>query len=157
MGGATLPRAKVGEVMVVAADLVIEGDRSVREAAIKMDRMGCGCLFVAQESKVVGIVTEKDLVRRVLTGGADPGRIRVADIMSYPIISVEPDTSVDDALQIMAGNGLRRLPVIHEGRLLGVVTIDRLAVAMAGQRQLYEELLKAILEASKPPESSYIG
>jgi len=39
MGGATLPRAKVGEVMVVAADLVIEGDRSVREAAIKMDRM----------------------------------------------------------------------------------------------------------------------
>ncbi len=154
--GTGLPRAKVKDVMVVA-DLIIEGDRTVREAAIKMDRMGCGCLFVIVENKVVGIVTEKDLVRRVLTGGAEPGSVRVVDIMSYPIISVGPETTVDEALQIMASNGLRRLPVIDEGRLVGVVTLDKLAVVIAGQRQLYEEWLKMILEASKPPESNYIG
>jgi predicted transcriptional regulator len=57
----------------------------------------------------------------------------------------------------MASNGLRRLPVIHNDRLVGVVTIDRLAYAQAAQQQMYEEWFKLILEASKPPESSYIG
>jgi CBS domain-containing protein len=57
----------------------------------------------------------------------------------------------------MASNGLRRLPVIHNDRLVGVVTIDRLAYALAAQQQAMEEWLKLILEASKPPESSYIG
>jgi predicted transcriptional regulator len=57
----------------------------------------------------------------------------------------------------MASNGLRRLPVIHNDRLVGVVTIDRLAYALAAQQQMYEKWFRLLLEAAKPPESSYIG
>ena len=77
--------------------------------------------------------------------------------MSYPVIAVSPETPADEALKIMAVNGLRRLPVIYEGRLVGVVTVDRIAYALASQQQAFEEMLKLLLEASKPPESSYIG
>jgi CBS domain-containing protein len=154
--GNLLPKAKVADILS-AADITIEAGRNVREAAIQMDRTGCGCLIVLQEGRVVGIVTEKDLVRRALSLNTDPAKVKISEIMSYPVIAVSPETHADEALKIMASNGLRRLPVIHNDRLVGVVTIDRLAYALAAQQQAMEEWLKLILEVSKPPESSYIG
>jgi CBS domain-containing protein len=156
LSGYPLPKAKVADIMTTA-DITIEAGRTVREAAIQMDRTGCGCLIVLQEGRVVGIVTEKDLVRRALSLNTDPAKVKISEIMSYPVIAVSPETHADEALKIMASNGLRRLPVIHNDRLEGVVTIDRLAYALAAQQQAMEEWLKLILEVSKPPESSYIG
>jgi len=154
--GNPLPRAKVADIMTTA-EITIQDDRTVREAAIRMDRTGCGCLIILHENRVVGIVTEKDLVRRALALNTDPAKVKISEIMSYPVIAVSPETPADEALKIMAVNGLRRLPVIYEGRLVGVVTVDRIAYALASQQQAFEEMLKLLLEASKPPESSYIG
>ncbi len=151
-----LQKAKVADIMI-GADITIEGSRTVREAAIQMDRTGCGCLIVLEENRVAGIVSEKDLVRRVLAVTLDPAKVKISEIMSYPVIAVSPETTAEEALRVMAVNGLRRLPVIHEGRLVGVVTVDRVAYALAVQQKAYEEWLKFLLEASKPPESSYIG
>ncbi len=154
--GNPLKKAKVADIMI-GADITIEGNRTVREAAIQMDRTGCGCLIVLEENRVVGIVSEKDLVRRVLALTSDPAKVKISEIMSYPVIAVSPETPAEEALRIMAVNGLRRLPVIHNDRLVGVVTVDRVAYALAAQQQAVEEWLKLLLEASKPPESSYIG
>ncbi len=151
-----LLKAKVADIMI-GADITIEGSRTVREAAIQMDRTGCGCLIVLEENRVAGIVTEKDLVRRVLALTSDPAKVKISEIMSYPVIAVSPETPAEEALRIMAVNGLRRLPVTHNDRLVGVVTVDRVAYALAAQQQAVEEWFELILEASKPPESSYIG
>ena len=154
--GNPLPKAKVADIMS-AVNITIEAGRTVQEAAIQMDRTGCGCLIVLQEARVVGIVTEKDLVRRALALNTDPAKVKLSEIMSYPVIAVSPETHAEEALKIMASNRLRRLPVIHNDRLVGVVTIDRLAYALAAQQQMYEEWFRLLLEAAKPPESSYIG
>jgi predicted transcriptional regulator len=137
-------------------NIMIDSERTVREAAIMMDRMNVGCLLVTKEDKIIGIVTERDLVRRVLATGIDHTSIKVKEIMSYPVIAIEPDSSLIDAVKLMASHGFRRLPVIEkDGRLVGIVTINELAEALAETRELCRELLEMMMKATKPPESMY--
>ncbi|MEM2550161.1 MAG: CBS domain-containing protein, partial [Nitrososphaerota archaeon] len=139
-----------------AVNIMIDSERTIREAAIMMDRMNVGCLLVTRDNKIIGIVTERDLVRRVLATGIDHTTIKVSEIMSYPVIAIEPDSSLIDAVKLMASYGFRRLPVIEKGgKLIGIVTINELAEALAATRDVCKELLQMMLKATKPPESMY--
>ena len=146
---------KVGS-LARRVDIMIDSERTIREAAIMMDRMNVGCLLVTSENKIVGIVTERDLVRRVLATGINHTSIKVKEIMSYPVIAIEPDSSLIDAVKLMASYGFRRLPVIEkEGKLVGIVTINELAEVLVETRELCRELLEMMMKATKPPESMY--
>jgi len=146
---------KVGS-LAKRVDIMIDSERTIREAAIMMDRMNVGCLLVTKEDKIVGILTERDLVRRVLATGIDHTSIKVKEIMSYPVIAIEPDSSLIEAVRLMASYGFRRLPVIEKGgKLIGIVTINELAEALVETRELCRELLEMMMRATKPPESMY--
>jgi len=146
---------KVGS-LARRVDIMIDSERTIREAAIMMDRMNVGCLLVTSENKIVGIVTERDLVRRVLATGINHTSIKVKEIMSYPVIAIDPDSSLIDAVKLMASYGFRRLPVIEkDGKLVGIVTINELAEALVETRELCRELLEMMMKATKPPESMY--
>lgn len=146
---------KVGE-LAKRVNIMIDSERTIREAAIMMDRMNVGCLLVTRGDKIVGIVTERDLVRRVLATGIDHSAIKVSEIMSYPVIAIEPDSGLIDAVKLMASYGFRRLPVIEKsGKLVGIVTINELAEALAESREICRELLEMMMKATKPPESMY--
>jgi CBS domain-containing protein len=114
-----------------------EGDSI--DDVIKMMLLGnlSGFPVVNDESKVVGIVSERDfigLVANIITGK------RVADFMSRDVVSVRPDTKVEDAARVMISNDFRRLPIVHEGVMTGVVTTSDI-INYLGSGEVFEKLV----------------
>jgi len=108
---------------------------SIREAAEDMKRMHRGCLVVIDEGKLVGILTERDLVQKVLATGRNPNEIPVSKIMSEPVITVSPGTSLSDAARKMIAHGVRRLPVVEGSKVVGMLTVSDFAKYMSLQNR----------------------
>tara|TARA_Y100000310_G_scaffold304212_1_gene343141 strand:+ start:815 stop:1231 length:417 start_codon:yes stop_codon:yes gene_type:complete len=104
--------------------VVVTGEHSVFYAAKRMaDLDTSSTIIVGPGMKPIGIITEKDLVKRVIVRSIDPKRVSVAEIMTSPIKTVLPNTSIFYAHQLMHENNFRRLPVVNtEGKLLGLVS-----------------------------------
>ncbi|MDT7859717.1 MAG: CBS domain-containing protein [Candidatus Calditenuis sp.] len=148
-GEGEIPKIKVRDVMIPAIN-VIEAERTVREACIMMDRLGVGSLLVEREGKLVGIVTERDFVVRVLATGLDHTKTKVGDVMSYPVIAVSPDSPIEEAVALMLSHGFRRLPVVDlEGKLLGMVTLSEAAKALLAYQKAVTEVLEVLIKAVK--------
>ncbi|TFG48863.1 MAG: CBS domain-containing protein [Candidatus Brocadiia bacterium] len=99
----------------------VDVDEDVAVAAKRMSDRNISCVIVTSDGKVTGILTEKDFVNTITTRH-DFERVKVRDLMSCPVISVSPDTSVLDAGNVAETNGIKRLPVVEDGRLVGIVT-----------------------------------
>jgi CBS domain-containing protein len=97
-----------------ASEPVVDAARLMREQHV-------GSLPVTDNKELVGIITDRDITTRVVAEAADPNMISVGDVYSRDLISVEPDQDLDEALQLMARHQVRRLPVIENGSLVGIV------------------------------------
>jgi len=106
---------RVYEIMNKA--VVVEGGMSLKKAAQVMSSRNIGSLIVLNKNKVVGIVTERDILKNV---GKMSGK--VSSIMSKSVITVDEDESIDNAALIMAEHKIKRLPVLSGGKLVGVVS-----------------------------------
>jgi len=94
---------------------------SVHDAACVMTRANCGSVLVMEPpDKMLGILTERDLMTRVLARGLDPLRTTVREVMTAKPICVQPELRVSEAVLIMLERGFRHLPVVRDGRILGV-------------------------------------
>jgi CBS domain-containing protein len=98
-----------------------ETSRTVVEAAELMTRENVGSLPVVEDGDVVGIVTDRDLVVHVVARGLDPNRVSVADVYTERPVVATPDEPLDQALHRMAEAKVRRLPVVSDGRLVGML------------------------------------
>lgn len=122
---------------IMARDPIsLPSDASVLDAARRMRDDDIGDVMVADVDNLLGIVTDRDLVVRVLAEGRDPARTPLAEVFSGELLSVEPEADVDEAARLMRENAVRRLPVVESGRLVGVVTIGDLAVEEDGRSAL---------------------
>jgi CBS domain-containing protein len=108
----------------------IAADRTITEAADEMDRLAVGALVVVESGRPVGIVTDRDLVVRAMARRADPGA-RIDSVMSTELITLSPDADLHDALRIFDRHAIRRLPLVADDELVGVVTMDDLVVDAA--------------------------
>lgn len=99
---------------------------SIATAAEKMVSNNIGAIIIISGGVPAGIVTERDMVEKVIRARKDPSKTRTQDVMSSPLISIESDKSVADALQLMRGKKIRRLAVTRKGTLIGIVTERRL-------------------------------
>jgi CBS domain-containing protein len=97
-------------------------DDSVTAAAKAMQKSGSTEALVAKQGAPVGIVTERDILYKVVAAGSDPSRTKVKDVMSSPVQTVEAGSKVSEAIAKMSKLGLRRLGVTKEGKLVGLVT-----------------------------------
>jgi CBS domain-containing protein len=113
---------KVEDVMVEKVISVSE-KATVKKAAELMDQHEIGCLIVMKNGKPIGIVTETDMVKRVILGSVDPEKTKVWIIMSKPLIVVDPQMNLDEASQIMRKRKIKKLPVLEKKRLVGLVTM----------------------------------
>lgn len=136
--------------------LTIDSSKNVRECARLMLKKDVGSVIVTHNNVVVGIVTERDLVRKVLADDVDPSKILVSDVMSSPLITVDPDSDVKEAARLMSVYGVRRVVVVNrEGGLVGILTATDLALMLAKKNELKDETLNAIARVSTATESPY--
>ncbi len=103
--------------------ITVDSEVDVVKAANKMFSANVGSLIVIHNDQPTGIITERDLVGKIVARAADPRGVKVGDVMSSPLITVLPDVSLSDAAIKMLKSGVKRLPVIsNEGKLLGIIT-----------------------------------
>lgn len=113
--------------------------QTVREAAMAMRRHGCGGLVVTQDGQpgtpAVGIITERDVLHKVVALNLDPDKVQVREVMTADMVCCTPDTSIDEARQICMQQRIRRLPIIGQhGQVVGMVSLGDLnAWALSGQ------------------------
>jgi CBS domain-containing protein len=113
-------KATVREAMT-SSPTTVESDANILEAAKKMTSENVGSLPVVQNGELVGIVTDRDLVTNVLAKDLDPSKVAVADVSSRNPVVATPDEPLDSALQRMASEQVRRLPVVEGGQLVGIL------------------------------------
>jgi len=117
---------KVEDVMVKDV-ITISYRTSVKRAAQVMNKHEIGCLIVVKGRKAVGIVTERDMLKRVVAKAANPQKTKVEEIMSHPLIVVEPDMDLEDAVKLMFEMKIKKLPVVEKGKLVGLISITDIA------------------------------
>lgn len=106
--------------------VVVGPGESVREAARRMDQYSVGTLVVEEDEALLGILSDRDIAIRCVARDLDPDTDTVGDVMTSPVRSVEEATPIEDALALMAGAGVRRLPVVDvdDGRVIGILSVD---------------------------------
>jgi len=116
---------KLEDVMV--EDVITIGEKAtVREAVELMNKHEIGCLIVMKEGKPAGIVTERDMLKRILLQPKDPGKTKVVDIMSKPLVVGKPQMSIEDAVKLMFKRKIKKLPIAENDHLVGLVTLTDL-------------------------------
>jgi CBS domain-containing protein len=122
--------------------ITIDAQKTVLEAAKLMYQQGVGDLVIIEAKTPKGIVTERDLVRRVVAQKR-PLDIKVSDIMSTPLITIEEDASLREAARKMVKNQIRRLPVTKKDQLVGIIATSDFARHLS-KKTLTEEILEAM-------------
>ena len=106
--------------------VTVDADESVLSAANLMNDRGIGGLVVTEGDRVAGIFTELDILRRVVARRADPAITRVREVMTAPVATCRPDTTLAECRAFMTEKRIRHLPVVDEKGLCGIVTIGDL-------------------------------
>lgn len=107
----------------------IHADRTVRDAAVLMERSGVGSLAVLDDDRLVGLVTDRDLVRRALAPGLDP-EARIDGVMTMPVETIDAGLDVRDAIRAFREQDARRLAVLEDGRFVGILSVDDLVLGL---------------------------
>ncbi len=124
----------------------INASASVVEAARLMREEHIGSLPITDQEQLVGMITDRDITMRVVAEAADGMKSSVGDVSSRDLITVEPDNDLDKALQLMARHQVRRLPVVEDGRLVGIVAQADIALS---ENEKAGKLVEAISEPSE--------
>lgn len=117
---------KVRDLMVKKV-VTVEQDTSVYEAVKLLNKNRIGCLVVVYDDDIVGILTERDLLERVLEKCRNPKEIEISEIMTKTLVLGRPDMEVFEATRLMMKNKVKKLPIIKERRLVGIITVTDIA------------------------------
>lgn len=117
---------KVEDIMVKEV-MTIDENSTVKEAAEVMNKFEIGCLIAVKKGKAMGIVTERDLLKRVVAESKDANETKVRDVMSSPLVVIEPSTDLEEAVKLMFQMKIKKLPVVDDKRLVGLVSLTDIA------------------------------
>lgn len=141
-------RARIPVVEIMThTPVTIREDATAHDAAGLMRDKEIGSLVVVEAGKPMGIVTERDLVTKVAASDTQPSRVLVRDIMSSPVVAVHPDEEVAEAARLMSQRKIRRLPVVQEGKLVGIVTENDIVRIWPQLIEVTREYARAGLES----------
>jgi CBS domain-containing protein len=128
--------------------LTIDANKTVIEAATLMSQNDVGDLVVMENNTPVGIVTERDFVRRVLAVGKST-TTRISEVMSTPLRVIDPEAPIKEAARRMVNKGIRRLAVIENNKLVGIITATDFARYL-GKKTLSDDILEAMGRSHYP-------
>ena len=116
---------------IMARDLsTVESGSTISEAARLMRDNDTGAIIVTNGDRMSGLLTDRDIAVRAVADGRDPDSTTAGDIASTDVISIEPSSSIGDAIKAMREANIRRVPVVEDGRPVGVVSLGDLAIAL---------------------------
>jgi CBS domain-containing protein len=116
----------VRDIMTKDLLTISEKDTALKAAQL-MSEKGVSSLIVLSDNQPIGIVTERDFIKKICLKELKLSTVKVGDMMSKIRTSASPDTSIDVAVQRMVNNRIRRLPIIDNGQLVGIITVTDLA------------------------------
>jgi len=120
-------------------------DESAVKAAQLMKTHSAGSVLVKRGDEVVGIVTERDILNRVVGENLDPAKVKLRSVMTTPLITIDSKAKVQDALELMSLHNFRRIPVVEDGKVVGL---------LAQRFLVREEVAELLAKASKPAEEA---
>ena len=123
----------------------ISKDSTVLESLELMAEKRIGSLPVLEGEQVVGIFTERDFARRVGPDRRKPEETRIEEVMTRELITVDPDQTVNECMVLMTDNHIRHLPVMDEGRLVGIISVGDVVKDMIEELEFHVEQLKGYI------------
>jgi len=117
---------EVEDIMVNKVKTV-DPNVTVNDAARLMNKHEIGCLIAIKQGKAVGIITERDLLRRIVEQGMNPTKTKVHQIMSKRLIVGTPHMEIADAVRLMLQKKIKKLPIVEEGKMIGLITLTDIA------------------------------
>ena len=137
------------EDIMVRDVLTVDAQSSVFDATVKMNDGNVGCVVVVSDGEAVGILTERDILRKIVVEKRDAEKTRVGDVMSAPLITGKPDMSMEDAIKVMVLNRVKKLPILEDGRLVGIVTL----FDIVRWEPIATNILRGEYETREPPRN----
>ncbi len=107
--------------------VVVKADANLRQASEVMAKARIGSLVVVEGTKIIGIVTSSDIIRSIARD-REPANTLIEEVMSKKVFTVEPDTTLEDAIEKMVENNIRELPVVEDSKIKGIITVTDIAV-----------------------------
>jgi CBS domain-containing protein len=123
---------QIREIMTTKVDFVTPAD-NIYEVAVKMKDDNVGVIPVCENDQLLGVITDRDIVIRGVAGKR-PGSTKVSDIMSSDLYTGTPEMSVEEVADLMAGKQIRRLPIVENNKLVGIVSLGDLSLAEESNR-----------------------
>jgi CBS domain-containing protein len=123
--------------------VTVSPDAPVQEVADLMHREGVGSIIVVRENEPVGIVTDRDLALDIIPEGRDFAGMTARDVMARDPVTVNANEGVLEACRLMRERSIRRLPVVEDGELVGIVTLDDLIVLLDDEMSDLSEVIRA--------------
>lgn len=121
---------------------VVRRDTSIQEVVATMSKFDISSVIVVEEKRPVGIVTHKDIISKVLQPGIPPDAVKALEVMSAPITTINEDASIEEAARLMARKNIKKLAVVRENQLVGVITSTDLVRTQPQLTSMLDELLK---------------
>lgn len=128
----------------------ISPDAKVKNAAETMRQKKVGSLLVISDDSLLGIITERDILTKIVADGLDPSEIEVHTIMTKKVIVIDPRRTVRDAMQIVTERKLRHLPVVKDGKLIGVLSGGDLTRSIVAEAEGFIDTLYEYIHGSYP-------
>ncbi|MGA2767086.1 MAG: CBS domain-containing protein [Candidatus Bathyarchaeia archaeon] len=147
------PKMLVKDVMSSPA-ITIEENASANRVAKLMEKHDLGCVIVtSNDGKPIGIITERDLVLRVLAKNAKPDTLEAKEVMTSPLITIEPDATITETARRMSRLNIRRLGVVYRGQLVGIISSKDVLGVMPELLETIQE--KALIESENMAEQEH--
>lgn len=126
--------------------IIINPDTTIKDAAKIMSQYRVGSIVVLENEKLVGIITELDIIWKVVASELDPKITLVRDVMSKNVVTINADQTLEDATDVMVENKIKKLPVIEGNKIIGIITATDI---ISIQPKLIESLAKLMLFEEK--------
>jgi CBS domain-containing protein len=120
----------------------VRPDTNVREVVVTMNSLGIGSVVVVQGDRPVGIITERDILRRLVEESIPPETRKAREIMTSPIVAINVNASVQEATQMMVHRRIKKLIVVDQGKLVGIITHTDIVRKMPNMMSSLEALLR---------------
>lgn len=123
---------------MIRSVITMSPDASAYEAVKISNKNKIGCLVVVDNSQIVGILTERDLLERVLEKCRNPKETKISEIMTRHVVMGKPDMELSEATRLMFENNVKKLPIMDGNRLVGIVTLTDIARATSMDKETIE-------------------